>query len=67
MHTVGAVVDTLMRNLMPCIKEAALSKPFTAERSRIVDEIDYISDRMREGMTFAEAMEQMRDPGRGLT
>lgn len=56
MHTVGAVVDTLMLNLMPRIKEDALSKPFTPERSAIIDQIDFVTDRMKEGMTFAAAV-----------
>lgn len=60
MHPIANIVDELMLNLMPNIKKDALSKPFTPERSIIVDQIDFVTFQMEQGLSYSEAINLMR-------
>lgn len=61
MQRASSILDGLMPQFMESIKADCLSKPFTPERSIIVDQIDAIAVLMqRDKLSFIESVRQLQ-------
>lgn len=60
MQPIAPTIDGIMAVVMERYKDHLLSQEFTPERSRIVDQIDYLQDAQRDGVPFAEAVRQLQ-------
>lgn len=56
-------VDGIIPAVFEGIIEKVTALPFTQERSWIVDQAQYLLDRMAEGKTYAEARAMMQGEG----
>lgn len=60
MEKVSNILDSIVPRMMASIKEDCLNKPFTAERSIIVDQILFVEEKMAGGMSFHDAVKSLR-------
>lgn len=61
MEQIGVILDRVVVKCMAQIKVDCLSKPFTTERSVIVDQIDFVETAMqRDGLSFHEAVRRLQ-------